>query len=412
MVLDNVRTSRLDDLLDRHGQLLATLVALIMAFAAAHGRSTPYDNVARLAQAILQGHVWIDWPGSATSDAVFWHGQYYVIEGPIPALLMIPLVAIYHAAANQTALAIILGAIAVSAAWDVFRRLGLGVREALWLCAFLYAGTDLWWCSMLGDVWFIEHCSAVAFTMLALRELAGENPKGWLIAVFAAAAVGSRSTLVLALPFYAHFLWHGGFVPEKPLDPAARMARLRSFALMLIPFAVAWVWYNLARWGVWNDIGYTEFYHHDSWGQTTGSPFRLAYFPYEFSSFFFQAPVLVEFRQLAQWPIFKVDVHGVALTWSSPALIYSFWARASRAYLAVVWITIAFVALPSFFYYLNGWYQYGMRHALDFEPFLLVLMALAARNGLPRWEKVLIVWSIAMSVWGVWYWDAFYRAGN
>jgi hypothetical protein len=413
LVLDNVRSSRLNALLERHGQLLVTLVALLMAFAAAHGRSTQYDNIARLAQAMLQGHVWIDWPGDATSDAVLWNGQYYVIEGPIPAILMMPLVLLYHSAANQTALAIILGAISISAAWDLFRRLGAGVHETIWLCAFLYAGTTLWWCSMLGDVWFIEHCAAVAFTMLALRELAAERPRAWVVALFAAAAIGSRSTMLLALPFYAHFLWHGGFVPEtSPPDPRLRIARMRSFALTLVPFVAAWVWYNFARWGVWYDIGYTQFYHHDGWGQPTGSPFRLAYFPYEFYSFFFQAPALVEFRQLAQWPIFKVDVHGVALTWSSPALIFAFWARAPRAYLAVMWTTIAVVALPSFLYYLNGWYQYGMRHALDFEPFLLVLMALAARTGIPRWAKGLICWSIAMSIWGVWYWDAFYRTGN
>ena len=289
--------------------------------------------------------MWINWPGDVTSDAVLWNGQHYVIEGPIPALLMIPLVLLYHAAANQTALAIILGAIAVSAAWDLFRRLGVGVRETMWLCAFLYAGTTLWWCSMLGDVWFIEHCSAVAFTMLALRELAAEKPKAWVVALFAAAAIGSRSTMLLALPFYAHFLWHGGFVPETPPpDPSLRIARMRNFALTLVPFAAAWVWYNFARWGVWYDIGYVEFYHHDGWGQTTGSPFRFAYFPYEFYSFFLQAPVLVEFRQLARWPIFKVDVHGVALTWSSPALIFAFWARAPRMYLTVMWTTIALVA--------------------------------------------------------------------
>ena len=105
-------------------------------------------------------------------------------------------------------------------------------------------------------------------------------------------------------------------------------------------------------------------------------------------------------------------MHGVALTWSTPALALAFAARAARPYLAAVWATVALVAAPSFFYYLNGWYQYGMRHALDFEPFLLVLIALVARNGIPRWGKVLIGWSTAMSMWGIWYWNAYYRTGN
>jgi len=404
--------AKLDEFLERHGQVLVTLCAFVLAALAAHGRSTPYNNPTLLADAILHGRVWIDWPGEATSDALLWHGRHYMIEGPVPAILMLPLVLFFGKAANQTALAILLGAIATSAGWDLLRRLGVGARDTLWLCALLFAGTSLWWCAMLGDVWFIEHCAAVMFTLLALRELAGRSPRGWLVAVFAAAALGSRFTLLLALPFYAYVLWRGGLTLEAEGALEARWSRLRAFALTLVPFAAAWVWYNFARWGVWWDLGYLEFYHRDPWGQRTGSPFRLAYFPYQLYSFFLQPPALVEYRQIALWPFFKVDVHGVALTWSTPALALAFAARAARPYLIAVWSVVAMVAAPSFFYYLNGWYQYGMRHALDFEPFLLILIALFARNGIPRWGKALIGWSIAMSVWGIWYWNAYYRTGN
>lgn len=402
-----------DDLLERHGQVLVTLVALILSFVAAHGRSTPYNNPTLLANAMLHGHVWIDFPGNVTSDALSWHGLYYMIEGAVPGVLMIPLVALYGKAANQTTLAILLAAVAISACWDVLRRLGVGVRETTWLCLFFFAGTTLWWCAMLGDVWFIEHCAAVAFTMFALRELAGRAPRGWIVAIFAALALGSRFTLVLALPFYAWVLWRGGLLPEvEPARVALSWSRVRAFALTLVPFAAVWVWYNFARWGVFWDIGYVEFYHRDAWGQPSGSPFRLSYLPYQIYSFFLQPPALSEYRQLALWPPFKVDVHGVALTWSTPALAIAGFARAARPYLIAVWATVALVAAPNFLYYLNGWYQYGMRHALDFEPFLLVLIALVARNGIPRWGAVLMAWSVAMSVWGVWYWDSYYRTGN
>ena len=399
-----------DRLLARHGQVLVTLVALILSFIAAHGRSTPYNNCALLADAIVHGHVWIDFPGNVTSDALAWNGHYYVIEGVVPALLLVPLALLFGKAANQTTLAILLAAIAVSACWDVLRRLGAGVRETAWLCVFFFAGTTLWWCAMLGDVWFVEHCAAVAFTMFALRELAGTSPRGWLVAIFAAAALGSRFTLLLALPFYAWALWRGGLAPEAA-QPTRQIgiARVRTLALVLAPFAAAWIWYNFARWGVWWDLGYVEFFHRDPWGQPAGSPFRLAYFPYEFYSFFLQTPALVEYRQLAVWPIFKVDVHGVALTWSTPALALAFFARAARPYLLAVWGTIALVAAPSFFYYLNGWYQYGMRHALDFEPFLVALMMLGVRKRFPIWGYVLVAYSVLVGFWGCWYWNAFVR---
>ena len=407
-----VSLKNLDALLEEHGQLLVTALALGLSLLAAHGRSTPYANFTLLADAFVHGRLWIEWPGDQI-DAILWNGQHYVIEGPLPAVLMTPLVLVFGKYANQTTLAIVLGALAVTACWDLLRRLGLRARETMWLTLFFFAGTTLWWCSMLGDVWFGAHCAAVAFTMFALRELAGPAPRGWLVALFAAAAVESRFTLLLALPFYAYFLARGGIVPEaEPPERSDAIARVRAFGLTLLPVALLWVAYNFGRWGVWWDIGYSEFFHHDPWGQPSGSPFRLSYFPYELYSFFLQPPALAEWRQQAIWPFFKVDVHGVALTWSSPALLLAFFARAPRRYLLALWSTIAVVAAPSFLYYLNGWFQYGMRHALDFEPYLLVLMALAARGGLALWARALIVWSIAMSVWGVWYWDSFYRTGN
>ncbi len=77
--------------------------------------------------------------------------------------------------------------------------------------------------------------------------------------------------------------------------------------------------------------------------------------------------------------------------------------------IVTAWLAAALVAVPSFLYYVNGYAQFGMRHALDFEPFLFVLMALAVRDGLPVLGYVAIVWSALTGLWGTWYWNAFYR---
>lgn len=411
--LTPVQVASRETFLERYGKLLVSAVAIVLGLIAAHGRSTPYNNDTLLADALFHGRLWIDWPGDSTSDALLWNGQRYVIEGPVPALIMLPFVALFGVTANQTLVAIGLAGAAVAAMWDVVRRLGVVARDAVWLCAFFFAGTTLWWCAMLGDVWFIAHVAAVLFTTLALRELCHPTPRAWLVALYAAAACESRMSLVLALPIYAYLLTIGGLgTNARDLSWAQRFAMLRSMALTLAPVVAVVLWYNLARWGVWYDIGYTEFYHRDSWGQPTGSPFQIGYLPYEIYSFFLQPPVLSEYRQLAQWPIFKVDEHGVALTWSSPALALAFLARAPQRAVFALWLGIALIAVPSLLYYLDGWYQYGMRHALDFEPLMLVLMAYVARAGLPRWGTVLIAFSVAMSIWGVWYWDTYFRTGN
>jgi hypothetical protein len=379
----------------------AVLLAFLISF---HGRSTPYNNDVLLADAIVHGHLWVD-RHDTTIDSLAYRGHNWIIEGPVPALLLIPVVAVVHEAANQSSEAVILCFVALYAAWRLLRRLGLSEAKTVLLLAFMFAGTDLWWCSMLGDVWFISHTAAVAFTFLALDEAFGRK-RGWLVALWAVLAFGSRFTMVLALPLYFGLLWSNPNLEER------RRQLIDFCGVVALGFSL-WIARNVAQYGTWRDLGYTLFYQQDPWGQTTGSPFRLAYFPYEFWSYFMQAPVLQEWRQLAIWPIFRIDTKGIALTFTSPALILAFLAPRRRLTWAL-WATIVLVAAPSFFYYLNGWVQFGMRHALDFEPFALVLMALALRDRprIPVWVIGLVTWSCLMSVWGIWYWDTFVRTGN
>jgi len=367
--------------------LIAAVIAFVAIAIVSHGRSSPYNNYVLLAQAFVQGHVAIAFPGSYI-DALAFNGQHYVIEAPMPAILLLPVVAVFGGA-NQTLLAILLAAIAIGAAFELGERLGVDPAKNAWICGFLLAGTDLLWGAMLGDVWFIAHVSAVCFTMLALAECAGKK-RGWLVGIYGACAVLSRFDLVLVLPVYAYLL-------------QSRRA-VGMLAASLAPFVLFWVWYNFARWGVWYDIGYTAWYHQDQAGSPIGSPFQLRYFPYQLWSFFVQAPVVLQ-----TYPWLQPTYSGVALTWTSPALLLAFFARAPRNWLIAMWAGAILIAAPNFVYYVNGFAQFGMRHALDFEPFLIVLMFLAVRERMPKWSYVLIAYSIAVGMWGCWYWNSFIR---
>lgn len=371
--------------------LLAAGVAFVIIALAAHGRSTPYNNYVLLAQAFVQGHVAIDFPGSYI-DALPYNGAHYIIEAPMPAILLLPFVAVFGGA-NQTLLAIVLAAIAIGGAYELGERLGVEANRNVWICAFFLAGTDLLWGAMLGDVWFIAHVSAACFTMLALVECAGKK-RGWLVGIFAACAILSRFDMVLALPVYAYLL-------------QSRRA-VGILAASLVPFALFWVWYNIARWGVWYDIGYTAWYHQDQAGSPVGSPFQLRYLPYQLWSFFVQAPAFGP-----NYPWVQPSYSGIALTWTSPALLLTFLARAPRNWLLAMWAATLLVATPNFVYYVNGFAQFGMRHALDFEPFLIALMFMAFRENLPRWAiaaaHVLIAYSVVVGLWGCWFWNNFVR---
>ncbi len=375
----------------------AGFAAFIVTALVSHLRPTPYDNFVLLAQALLAGHAWIAWPGSYI-DALPYAGHYFVIEAPLPALLLLPFVAVFGAHANQTALAAVLAAVAVGAAWELGERFGLRRSSIAWICAFLLAGTDLLWCAMLGDVWFVAHVSACCFTLLALVELAGKR-RGWLVALLGACAFESRFSMIAALPVYLYLmLW------ADDADTAKRVRALGSFAAVLVPVAALWVFYNAVRWGTWNDIGYTAWYHQDEAGFPTGSPFSLAYLPGQLWSFFAQLPT-----RLPGYPWLRPEYSGVALTWTSPALLLAFLARSPLRWVLALWVAALLVAVPNFLYYVNGYAQFGMRHALDFEPFLVALMMLAVRDRFPKWGYALIVYCAAVGLWGCWYWLAFVR---
>jgi hypothetical protein len=381
---------------DRFGGIVAGLLAFGALAIVAGPHPTPYVNFVLLADAFAHGRVWIDWPG-AYIDALPYAGRYYVIEAPLPAVLLLPFVRAFGTGVSQTLLANVLGGVATFAGYDIAARLGVPLRARILLCGFLLLGTDLFWCAELGDVWFIAHVSSVAFTLLAIRELLGSR-RGWVVAIFAACAVESRFSLVLALPIYAAMLAFG----SGTTSGAGR--RTSSFAIALVPFAALWVWYNELRWGLPYDIGYTAWFHQDAAGMPTGSPFALRYLGYQLRSFFVQAP-----DRVASFPYLIPSIAGVALTWTSPALLLAFFARNPFGLVVSMWALTLATALPNFVYYVNGYAQFGMRHALDFEPFLFVLMALALRRGANPLATALIIYSMLAGSYGIWFWKAYVR---
>lgn len=376
---------------------IAGFAATLLALACAHGRHTPYDNYVLFADALKHGRLWIDWH-DAHIDAVLFDGRRYIVNDPVPALLLFPFVLVWGTAVNQTLLACVLCGVATGAAWWLFRRLGVAVGPAVWLTIFALAGTDLLWCSMLGDVWFLAQTSAVAFTLLALCEAFGRR-RGWLVGLWFALALGSRFTLIGAFPVLLWWCWRGTAEDE----PRPRSAF--AFAAALVPFWLLWVSYNLARWHVPWDAGHTIFYHQDPYlGSPAGSPFSLGNVVMELYSYVVLPPTFS-----AQPPYVIPENTGTALWFTSPALLLAFFARRPRRTVIALWLAAALVAAPSLLYYANGGAQFGMRHALDFEPFVLVLMALAARDGLAVVWCTLIGWSALVSAWGIWYWNVVVR---
>jgi hypothetical protein len=89
---------------------------------------------------------------------------------------------------------------------------------------------------------------------------------------------------------------------------------------------------------------------------------------------------------------------------TTPALLIAVGAGFRSRISLVQWAAAGLIAIPVFLYYGGGGaYTYGYRYALDFTPFLLALVALAARQRFGNLEKVLIALSIAFVTYGFVY---------
>ena len=367
----------------------------LLAYAVSSGFAHPtaYDNYTLLANAWLDGHVWIYQPSQAI-DALDYLGRYYIIEAPMPAVLMLPLVAIFREDANQTLVAIVCAAVTIAAFDVVLERMSVKATTRWWLLSFAAFGTIIWWCASFPAVWMFAHITAAMFLMLALAEWYGAR-RPWLVGLLLACAAMSRFPTVLATLPFAVWLWF-----DSPSD--RRVRRFASFVAGALPLFVLYALYNEARWGTPADIGYTLWYHQDQVGQPTGSPFRLEYLPFNLYSFFALAP---EFQPTFPW--LHPNGLGVSLTLTSPALMLAFGAPRSRETLALG-AGALLVAIPSLLYYVNGFEQFGMRHAMDFLPLLLVLCA----RGVERFPRAATIAAIAFSIlsnaYGEWYSWAFH----
>jgi phosphoglycerol transferase MdoB-like AlkP superfamily enzyme len=90
---------------------------------------------------------------------------------------------------------------------------------------------------------------------------------------------------------------------------------------------------------------------------------------------------------------------GMSLFVTTPLLLYLLWPKEKPRLHRALWITVALVAIPGFFYQNSGYYQFGFRFSLDYTPYLIVLLALGARpfNGL-FWTLAFA--SVAVNTWG------------
>jgi hypothetical protein len=359
---------------------------LFLAFyAATTAPPTPYNEHVRLASALLHGHTWTDAP--SYMEHVVVGGRSYILHPPLSAILALPAVAIWGEAANQTAIAVVIGAISVALCWRLMGQLGLGGSAKVWLTLFFGVGTTFWYEATLGSSWDFALLASVPFTLAALGEVFGEG-RPWAVGVLAALAALARYDLVMAWPAYMLML-------------AARGRGLRELAWMLPAFAGAalvYVAYNEVRFGAPNDIALWIWYRQDNYRfARPGGPFALRDLPFNLYTLLFMAPGYSD-----NFPWIHPEFMGQALMLTSPAFVLALRPSFLKPIPALILAAAALSSGPSLLVYASGFAQLGPRYYVQVYPFLLTLVALGVPRKLDQLTKILIVLSVILVVFFTW----------
>ena len=372
--------------------LVALLVYLIRA-RLGHGGWDPtrYAYFNWLADAFLHGqlHLRVELP--ETRDLITHDGRLYLYWPPFPAILLMPIVALFGVEASDVVYTAILGAgTAALVAWllALLDRHGVAPldppRRALLTLAMAFGSVQLI-LAPVGTVWFTAQLIGWGCVLLvAIAAFGTRGPSGYfLVGVALACAAGTRNALIFNGVWIAFYLLRRDWWQPPPW-------RVRAIAAGLAPVVVAVAllgWYNAARFGgpletglLWHNMSVAfadNFARHGI--------FSLHYLPTNLRYQFLAYTVFSEER----W-------RGGGIFWMTPVLLGAFgglwrWRRDGLTWALLVGAILVYIPIGLLLG--SGYLTFGPRYLLDLMVPLLILTA----RGIRRWPLPLLLVLLAIS---------------
>lgn len=350
-----------------------------------------------LADAFLHGRTWIE-QGSLGGpwDRIDIDGRSYLPFAPLPALVFMPLVALFGVAGASAAQPLInafLAAVCVVLAYLVIGRFGgEGLRDRLWVTALFALSTPMVTITARGGPWHQGQLIATICSLAAILEASGRH-RALVLGALGGAAFLARAPLLFALPLYAWAATGGN--GRASAASAARAAAVVGAGA--IPAIACALWYNAARFGSPFESGYgiaslPPFLD----ALRTQGLFSIVHVPRNLEYFLLHPPVF------DGPPLFvRPDGFGLSILLTSPGLLIAIRARRPEPFVIASGLAAVAVFAPSLLYYGGGWVQSGFRYFLDAIPFLLPIIAAGSRTALgDRW-RLLIAAGIVVNLWTV-----------
>ena len=429
-----------------------------------------YDHFEWQAMAFLEGKAAIRYPVPATADSpgnAFFQDVLPVAttDGvarglipfpPLPAVLLVPFVALWGHATNSQLIFAILGALDVGLAWWVLGRLPIRTWVRVAAAIFFAFGTVFWYAAQIGTTWYEAHVLAVGLALAAIGVALGRDPgaagdedehpdeegsgdvggparaigdpprfrarsllpdrRQFLAGFLFGLACTSRLTVAFGAPFFV-LVGSGGSWQRRAVSAALGAA---------VPIGALGI-YNLVTAGALLHPGYDTLYRLEA-GFYLPLHYHLdwaiedpRYLPQNFGIMFLNTPVFeptvvpsalgtgdplctapdaVRGLFNRDCPLVLPQDTGMSLLLVSPAYLLVLpalrWGYGHSRLVTGAAIAVLLIAFFNLMHFSQGWVQFGYRFSNDFVPFALVLVAIGLERLARRRGPGLAVVAVGM----------------
>jgi hypothetical protein len=353
--------------------LLALVVACMVIYSLVGPSQYHTDGWFPLADSFLHGRLWVDGSRPWIERVPGLNGEYFLPFPPVPALVLVPQVALFGQDLADTAgMCALVGALNVFLVYALLSYFQLKGRAVAVLLIAFFLGSEYLYVAATGGIHHWTEILVVSFLLGALNlALRGRWP--WVGGILFGLAVGCRPSVLLAGPALAVLYWRFG-------GPRALVA----LVVGAVSIGLCLAWYNWARFGSPTEFGYDlitgpngEKVLDEPWySQGIESPFYIARGLY---TMFLRG---FEFDEAFPW--LKPSWAGTSVLLTMPFLVYLGRAVWKSPLILAGWLGL----LPLVMDLMHGnpgFAQFGYRFILDGMPFIWMLLAMAVvRNGLTR----------------------------
>lgn len=348
--------------------------------------NTPYDYFVRLADSFLKGKYYlIDNPHWLNELIPLSGNRYAVVYPPGPALILMPLVFFFGNAFPQQILAHFLGAeLATIIAQIAFLKSGK-MSHFVWFFLLAAFGNILWFLSSNGSVWYLGQVSGAFFLTATIFESL-KNKRPIFVSIFLGMSILSRLQTVLALPLIV-------FLNKNNLTKKNILNYVIPVGILMILYG----FYNKVRFDSFFQTGYSLIpgVLDEPW--YSKGIFHLSYIKNNLKVMFTSLPIFK-----SEFPYIIPSWAGLSILITTPAFIYLFLAKIKEKENLFAWISLLLVALVTFSHGGTGFTQFGYRYAVDFYPFIFLLVINSLKNKkLVYHHWILLIISIIVNLWGV-----------